>query len=130
VTLENKGDVSFKILGLTLHGDFKETPTWEVMDQMGQAFFERAHIGTIPFRVNGSSLIPFFGINDEGMKISPLILTPNQTTTLTFTGVIQLQLDARIKMGPAIVVTPIVDDTYTIRLMDEGFQTFSLTAMP
>jgi hypothetical protein len=33
-------------------------------------------------------------------------------------------------MHPAMVVTPIVNNTYTVRLMGEGFQTFNVTATP
>lgn len=128
VTLKNEGDVNFKIFGLTLHGTFNATRTWETKDQRGKVIVERIHPGTIPFRVNGSSLIPFFGINDQGVTTSSLILKPNQTATLTFSGVIELQPDVIVKKGPAIVVTPIVGDMYTVRLMDEGFQTFNVNA--
>jgi len=126
VTLKNKGDVSFRIFGLTLQGIFNATRTWKARP----LFVERIYKGTVPFRVNGSSLIPFFGINDAGMKISSLTLTPNQTATLTFSGVIELQPDVSVSKGPPIIVIPIVSDMYAIRLMDEGFQALNVTATP
>ena len=128
VTLKNEGDISFKIFGLTLHGIFDATPTWQIKNPVVREFFKQSHLVTVPFRVNGTSLIPFFGINDEGMTISSLTLKPGQNATLTFNGIIELQPDATVMKKPAIVVTPLVGDMYTIRLTDEGFQTFNVTA--
>ena len=132
VTLMNEGNVSFRIFGLTLHGEFNATRTWETKGKMGEmmrdVIVERIHPDTIPFKVNGSSLIPLFGSDDEGMEISSLTLEPGQNATLSFSGVIALQPDMSIMKGPAMVVTPIVGDTYTVRLMGEGFQTFNVNA--
>lgn len=94
---------------------------------------ERIHPDTIPFRVNGSSLIPLFGDGYEdmdctGMEVSPLILAPGQNATLTFNGVIAIHPDRDGMKGP-IVVTPMLNDTYTIRLMGESYQTFNVTAL-
>lgn len=132
VTLVNNGNVTFRIFGLTLHGEFNATRTWDDEDRMGEkmrgVFLERIHPDTIPFKVNGSSLIPIFGIDDDDMDSSPLTLAPGQNVTLSFSGVIGLQPDMGSMKGPAIVVTPIVGDNYTVKLMGQGFQTFSITA--
>lgn len=128
VTLKNNGAVNFKIFGLTLHGVFNATRTWETRGRMGQVIVEKIHPDTIPFKVNGSSLIPLWGSNHKGMEISSLTLQPGENVTLTFTGVIELQPDLGIMKGPAMVVTPIVGDKYTVRLMGEGFQITDVTA--
>jgi hypothetical protein len=47
---------------------------------------------------------------------------------LNFSGVIALHTDDDGMKGPAMVVTPIVGENYTIRLMGEGFETFNITA--
>lgn len=126
VTLMNEGDVTFRIFGLTLHGEFNATRTWETKGRIVQ----RIHPDTIPFKVNGSSLVPLFGSDHEGTEISSLTLEPGQSATLNFSGVIALQPDMGIMKGPAMVVTPIVGDNYTVRLMGEGFQTFQVMASP
>jgi hypothetical protein len=133
VNLTNVGNVTFKIFGLTLHGEFNATRTWETKNMMGKMIVERIHPDTIPFRVNGSSLIPLLGdgygdMDNTDIEVSPLILAPGQNATLTFSGVIAIHPDRDGKMGP-IVVTPMLNDTYTIRLVGEGFQTFNVTAM-
>jgi len=138
VTIKNNGNVTFKIFGLTLHGEFNATRTWE-KDRKHGVITEKIHPDTIPFKANGSSLIPLFGDqgdheeqgdhDDNGnMKISSLTLQPGQNVTLSFNGVIQLQPEEDRNNGPAMVVTPIVGGNYTIRLMGEGFQTFEVTA--
>ena len=128
VTLMNNGNVTFRILGLTLNGVFNATRTWDGQYRLGQlirgVIVERIHPDTIPFKVNGSSLIPTFGIGNEGTESSPLTLEPGQNATLSYSGVIALQPDT----GPAIVVTPMGGYNYTLRLVGEGLQTFSVTA--
>jgi hypothetical protein len=128
VTLTNEGDIAFRIFGLTLNGTLNATGTWETMDKEGQVFYERVHPGTIPFRVNDTSLIPFACNQDdcEGMQVSSLTLNPGQSVTLSFSGVIELQ--PKGIMTHTFVVTPIVGDTYTVRLMGEGFQASNVTA--
>jgi hypothetical protein len=124
VTIKNDGNVTFRVFGLTLHGEFDATRTWETRGRI----VERIHPDTIPFKVNGSSLVPLFGSDHEGMEISSLTLEPGKNATLSFSGVIELQPDMGIMKGPAMVVTPIVGGNYTVRLMGEGFQTFQVTA--
>jgi hypothetical protein len=136
VTLKNEGNVTFRVFGLTLHGEFNATRTWENGRHMmyGQVF-ERDHPDTIPFKLNGSSLIPLFGTNHknndehEDMALSSLALQPQQSVTLSFSGVIALHPDEDSTMSPAVVVTPIVGQNYTLRLMGEGYQTFNVTAV-
>jgi uncharacterized protein YggT (Ycf19 family) len=135
VTLMNQGSVTFKVFGLTLHGELNATRIWEKNNQKGQmireVIVENIHPDTIPFDVNGSSLIPCFGIEQEDyddMAISPLTLEPGQNATLSFSGVITLQPEKVDMNHPPIIVTPIVGDNYTVRLMDEGFQTFIVNA--
>lgn len=136
VTLTNSGNVTFRIYGLTLHGEFNATRTWE-KNRNHEHNDERIHPDTIPFKVNGSSLIPLLGTDHEDehedmdpghMALSSLALEPGQNVTLSFSGVIALHPDKDNNNGPAMVVTPIVDENYTIRLMGAGFQTFDLTA--
>jgi hypothetical protein len=140
VTLRNTGDISFRISGLTLHGDFNVTTI------MG----ERTFLDTIPFKVNGTSLVPIpFNVNGKSLLADPasmvtsaLTLKPGQNVTLTFSGVLelwQLYIPKWPPRAPGIVtpmficliprvVTPIVGATYTLRLMNEGFQTFNVNA--
>jgi hypothetical protein len=133
VTLMNEGDITFKIFGLTLHGEFNATRTWKIKNWMGEMmreeFIERIHPNTIPFKTNDSSLIPLFGTNhDDDNKISSLALAPGESATLSFSGVIGFQPDIGMMKGPAIVVTPITGNNYTVRLMGEGFETLNVTA--
>jgi type VI protein secretion system component Hcp len=137
VTIKNEGDVTFRVFGLTLHGEFNATRTWEKHeDEMDESIVEKNHPDTIPFKLNDSSLIPLFGDQrnhehddeHEDIELSSLALQPEQNVTLSFSGVIALHTDEDRMNGPAIVVTPIVGDSYTIRLMGEGFQTFNVTA--
>jgi hypothetical protein len=138
VTIRNDGNFTFRVFGLTLHGEFNATRTWkkEKDGETDEEIVERIHPDTIPFKVNGSSLIPLFGDQKdhahddehENMELSSLTLEPGQNATLSFSGVIALQPERDIMKHPAMVVTPIVDGNYTIRLMGEGFQTFNVTA--
>ncbi len=138
VTIKNEGNFTFRVFGLTLHGEFNATRTWEKEedDDMDHEIVEKIHPKTIPFKLNGSSLIPLFGDRDdhehgdehEDMELSSLALQPGQNVTLSFSDVIALQPERDIMKHPAMVVTPITGGNYTIRLMGEGFQTFDVTA--
>ena len=144
VTLKNMGNVTFRVFGLTLHGEFNATRTWRRMDhEEAHEIIEKTHPSTIPFKVNGSSLIPLFGDQEdnehdgehehddenEHMELSSLVLQPGQSVTLSFSGVIALHPHEDSMMSPAMVVTPIVGGNYTLRLMGEGYQTFNVTAV-
>ena len=64
VTLRNDGNTAFRVFGLTLHGEFNATRTAEHRDSHDDEEFDRyekIHPDSIPFKVNGSSLIPLFG---------------------------------------------------------------------
>jgi hypothetical protein len=127
VTIRNDGNFTFRVFGLTLHGEFNATRNWKK---------ERIHPDTIPFKLNGSSLIPLFGDRDDhehdgehgDMELTSLTLQPGQNVTLSFSDVIALQPEKDFMKHPAMVVTPIVGGNYTIRLMGEGVQTFDVTA--
>jgi hypothetical protein len=138
VSLKNEGNVAFRVFGLTLHGEFNATRTWkkEKDGETDEKIVERIHPDTIPFKVNGSSLIPLFGDQQnhehddehENMELSSLALQPGQSVTLSFSDIIALQPEKDNMKHPAMVMTPIVGGNYTIRLMGEGFQTFMVTA--
>jgi hypothetical protein len=140
VIIKNEGNFDFRVFGLTLHGEFNATRTWkrEKDGETDEEIVERIHPDTIPFKVNGSSLIPLFGDQQnqehddehENMALSSLALQPGQNATLSFSGVIALQPEKDNMNHPAIIVTSIVGSNYTIRLMGEGFQTFNVTATP
>jgi hypothetical protein len=148
ITLTNNGAMPFRILGLSLNGDFNATRTWisSIWDArgrmgMGKGMFrqgmyniimENIHPKTIPFKINDTSLVPLlggaFGEGHGNNGISSLVLQPGETTTVTFNGVIAMQIGRNDDEHPAMVVTPVAGNDYTIRLMGEGFETFTVTA--
>ncbi|MFH0897015.1 MAG: hypothetical protein V1850_03065, partial [Candidatus Bathyarchaeota archaeon] len=153
VTLKNEGNYAFRVFGLTLHGEFNATRTWEKdKDANSKYVVERIHPETIPFKLNNSALIPLLGNKqendgeherdnvllgniqrndiDEDVKLSSLTLQAGQTVTLTFSDVIALQPGKDSKEHPPMVVTPILGADYTLKLMGEGFKTFRVTATP
>jgi hypothetical protein len=88
------------------------------------------HPDTIPFKVNGTSLVPLFGdgTDHEGAgAASSATLKPGQSITLSFTGVIGLKTDDG-GHGQTLVVGSISGNSYTIRLEGEGFQTAQVVA--
>jgi hypothetical protein len=136
VTLENEGSLAFRVFGLTLQGEFNATRTWKRYFGDGggrhgtiEGTVEGVHPRTIPFKVNGSSLVPLFG-TDGDRELSSLILQPGDIVTLSFSGVIAVQLGKLDNRQSAMVVAPLVGDNYTLRLVGEGFQTFNVTASP
>ena len=77
------------------------------------------HEGTAP-------MAPRMGMRDDRdgtAQSSYLALQPGQEVTLTFTGTISIPIG--LITGS---ISPIVGNNYTIRLMGEGFQTFTVTA--
>lgn len=135
VTLKNEGDVTFRVFGLTLHGEFNTTQSWDV-----KAFAHgwhrmhrvRIHPETIPFKLNGTSLIPLYGtfwkLSEHGNPFASVTINPGETLTLNFNGVIALYTGWRHDQNPLFTIAPIVDGNYTLRLMGEGFQTFTVKA--
>lgn len=144
VTLKNEGNTTFRVFGLTLQGEFNATRTWEREedDDMDDEVSEHAHPETIPFKVNGTSLVPLLGDRedyeddeefehdgeDEDMDFNSLALQPGQTITLNFNGVIAVHSEEDDMEYLSMVVTPMVGGNYTVRLMGEGFQTSTITA--
>jgi hypothetical protein len=81
--------------------------------------------------LNISSLIPIFGNGQENNgehENREETLQPGQSVILSFSGVIALYTEEKHNENPAIIITPIVNGSYTLRLMGEGFQTFSVKA--
>jgi hypothetical protein len=149
VTLKNEGNFAFRVFGLTLNGEFNATRNWEWKAwlkyhrgnenkwlNMYKVIYEMIHPRTIPFKLNGSSLVPQFGTHRErdndfqDPKFSALTLQPGESVTLSFNGVIALQTEKDDIENPAMVITPIISENYTLRLMGEGFQTFAITVSP
>jgi hypothetical protein len=135
VTLKNEGDVTFRIFGLSLQGEFNTTQSWRFME-FGRGwrwgFRMRLHPETIPFALNGTSLVPLYGnvwgINRHSNPFSSVTVGPGETLTLDFSGVIALYTGWKNDQNPLFTITPTVDDNYTLRLMGEGFQTFTVKA--
>ena len=157
VTLKNEGNVTFRVFGLTLHGEFNTTkPIQNSGHENDEDSHDRIHPETIPFRVNDSALTPIFGVNsqhdneqnhnnkdkhgdsqqgdnqqcdtNENIALSSLTLQPGQSVTLSFSDIIALQSEKDSTTQRAAIVTPIAGNSYTLRLMGEGFQTISITA--
>jgi hypothetical protein len=132
VTLKNEGNVTFRVFGLTLHGEFNTTQSWRSR-KFGDRWHEecrvKVHPETIPFKLNGTSLIPLYATAGERVKpFSSVTVRPGDTITLNFSGVIALYTGWRHEENPLFTVTPILDGSYTLRLMGEGFQTFAVNA--
>jgi hypothetical protein len=131
VTLKNEGNVAFRVFGLTLHGVFNTTQNWG-LKPFGRGWHVdyrvRIHPETIPFKLNGTSLIPLYGGAGMFNPFSSVTIQPGETVTLNFDGVIALYYGWGHGQNPMFTITPIVDDNYTLRLMGEGFQTFTVEA--
>jgi hypothetical protein len=142
VTLKNNGDDTVAVTGLTLQGDFNVSYPMASSDQRGWkgwpgGFNNGGHgdINTmyrptvIPFKISGTSLVPLFG------DLSPFFerdhsrfeLEPGQSATLTFQGVIRLYPDLRGR-APHVAVTPIKDESYTLRVEGQLSQSYQVTA--
>jgi hypothetical protein len=140
ITVKNNGEENVTISGFTVHGNFTVSPSTASINQQHRNSEESDqseedtqgnsdHPDTIPFKISGSSLVPLFGDQDhEGNEgHSRLELKPGQSTTLTFSGVIQLHPDSQGKVSH-VAITPVKGGRYTIRVMSEGSQTFDVTA--
>ncbi len=131
VTLKNEGNVTFRVFGLTLQGEFNTTQNWRIRGFGGRWHDEcrvRVHPEAIPFKLNGTSLIPLWGT--AGQRVNPfssMTVEPGETLTLDFNGVIALY-NVWNRDHPLFAITPVVNENYTLRLMGEGFQTFTVTA--
>ncbi len=130
VSLKNEGNVTFRVFGLTLHGEFNTTQTLKTKasGHDKEEHKVKVHPETIPFKISGTSLIPVFGPDDEHSKpFSSVTVQPGETLTLTFNNVIALYT-GKEPADPQSIITPIINDNYTIRLMGEGFQTYEVKA--
>jgi len=135
VTLKNEGNVTFRVFGLTLHGEFNTTQSWRVkaFARGWQRMYRvRIHPETIPFKLNGTSLIPLYGpiwkYGGPGSPFSSVTINSGETLTLNFSDVIALNTGWRHDQNPLFTIAPIVDGNYTLRLMGEGFQAFTVKA--
>ena len=135
VTLKNEGNVTFRVFGLTLHGEFNTTQNWG-LKPFGRGWHMdyrvKIHPETIPFKVNGTSLIPLYGAAGMFNPFLSITVQSGETVTLNFDGVIAFYYGWGHGQNPMFTITPIVDENYTLRLMGEGFQTFNVeaTALP
>jgi hypothetical protein len=140
VTLRNDGNVAFKIFGLTLQGEF-DAARYQTTDKghgsrLLNAIIQRIHPDTIPFKISDSSLTPLFGTNYEhddnkenfDYRAAALILQPGETVTLSYTGIIALHTEGRHSQNPAMIIKPNAGSDYTIHLLGQGFQTYTVTA--
>jgi Domain of unknown function (DUF4382) len=131
VTLKNEGNVTFRVFGLTLHGEFnaaqslKTKTTGHDKDE----HMTKVHPETIPFKLSGTSLIPVYGTADERVDpFSSVTIQPSETLTLNFNDVIEFYTGKDHNQNPKFTITPIVNETYTLRLMGEGYQTLAVEA--
>lgn len=134
MTLSNKGNSDATVFGVTLNGQFNVSGLPRASNGKDK---EISRPDSLPFRINGTSLVPLPGLSEnegdnEGIgKVSRLTLSPGQSVTLSFSGVISLSLGhdgkGKAPLQP-IIVTPASGLTYTIRLTGEGFQTFEVKA--
>ena len=134
VKLKNEGGVSFRIFGLTLHGGFNTTQTWDVKP-FGHGWHKeyrvRIHPETIHFKLNGTTLVPLHGAfwkNELGKPFTSVTINPGETVTFNFNDVIALYTGWKQDQNPLFTITPMVDNDYTIRLRGEGFQTYTIKA--
>jgi hypothetical protein len=91
---------------------------------------EQDHHDTIPFKVNGTSLVPLFGDgndHEDAGAASSVTIKPGQSITLSFAGTIGLKTDNN-QNGQTVVIGSVSGNAYTIRLEGEGFQTAQVTA--
>lgn len=135
VTLKNDGNVAFRVFGLTLHGEFNTTQSWR-FKVFGRGWRNRwrvrIHPETIPFKLNGTSLIPLYGpfwkYGGFRSPFSSVTIDPGETLTLNFNDIIALYTGWRQDQNPKFTITPTVGENYTLRLMGDGFQTFTVKA--
>jgi hypothetical protein len=141
VTVKNSGDSGVTLFGLLLNGQVNMSMTLPTCPpNPGYACTAKQlsieHPGAIPFRINGTSLQPLLGFEgQQGVgNVSAITIGAGQSVTLTFSGVISVQAPNQVQAGglapasPSIALAPVSGQSYTIRLMGEGFSTFQVTA--
>jgi hypothetical protein len=150
VTLKNVGNSNATLFSLTLGGEFNMTTPFAVKAPgsgpsghgmpspgnnrggWGNMFpwpTNMGHPTMIPFAISDNMLKPIFGdlLPMASTPVSRLVLKPDESTTLTFSGVISLHVDGHGK-APHVAVTPVKGKSYTISLMGWGLKTFSVKA--
>ena len=139
VTVKNIGKTNATLTSLILHGKFNATYSWTLKRQwsrpgmmggMHDEHIMRYHPETIPFKIVDGKLVPIFGDDghEQGWGHDKIVLEPDESLTLTYSGVIQIRSDGRGK-SPSVVVTPLVSEHYTLRVMGTGSQTFDVVAV-
>lgn len=138
VTLKNDGTTNATIFGLLLSGELNMSVSLPTCPPALGAMCVSAHVsiehpGVIPFMVNGTSLHPLLGFGEQGTgNVSSATIAAGQSVTLTFSGVIGAQFTSMVGghalLSPAISITPVSGQSYTIRLMGDGFLTFQVAA--
>ena len=87
VTLKNNGDVTLRIFGLMLQGQFNTPQNTNDQFQMppqGPGFGGMGGPNTVPFQINNTSLVPLFGAGPGMQPMNPQNAAPNlppQTNT-------------------------------------------------
>ena len=76
VTVQNQGDVTFRIFGLTVQGNFSSTGNFAGPFAWPNGP-EGFGIRSVPFQINYTSLVPMFGIGP--MMQQPMIMPSDQT---------------------------------------------------
>jgi len=92
VTLTNNGDVTFRVFGLMLQGDFNSTLNWAPQFQI-----PNPNPSTIPFQINNTDLVPLFG---PSFGMQPMIPQNVRPMPITQTATLVQPLDMR--MGQSI----------------------------
>ena len=92
ITLTNNGDVTFRVFGLMLQGDFNSTLNWAPQFQM-----PNPNSGTIPFQINNTDLVPLFG---PSFGMQPMI--PQDVRPMPITQAATLVQPLDMRMGQSI----------------------------
>lgn len=115
----NDGDRTAKINGLEVHGEFKFSQTVSSNKRNDQ------HPRSIVFRVTANEIISQLSGEQPYQLMKDLELEPGQSKSLTFNGVIQMKHNH----GKApITITPIIGNSYQVRVSGEGSQTINVIA--
>ena len=92
ITLTNNGDVTFRVFGLMLQGDFNSTLNWAPQFQM-----PNTNPSTIPFQINNTDLVPLFG---PSFGMQPMI--PQDVRPMPITQAATLVQPLDMRMGQSI----------------------------
>ncbi len=137
VTVKNNGNSSVTLFGLLLKGEFNMSLSHPIPCNPHAPVCPKSvrsivHPGAIPFRINGTSLLPLFGLRGQqgNDNVSAITIGAGKSVTLTFDGIISIQPPGHAKVVrlPSIILTPVAGQNYTIRLLGEGFSTFQVVA--